>query len=48
MPFVGLEPQTFFYPGGCPKPVGLEETSDSRLASEYIITHANSQEQQQQ
>ncbi len=42
--FVGLEPQphTFFYPGRYPKPVRVEETSNSCLASECIITDANS------
>ena len=41
MPFVGLEPHTFCYPGRCPKPVRLEGTSHRRLASECIITDAN-------
>jgi hypothetical protein len=38
---VGLEPHTFYYPGRCPKPVRLEETSNPHLASECIITDAN-------
>ncbi len=42
MNFVGLASHIFCYPGRCPKPVTLEETSHSRLASEYIITDANS------
>jgi hypothetical protein len=40
-PFVGLELHTFCYPGKCPQPARLEETSNPRLASECIITEAN-------
>ncbi len=43
MTFVGLEPHTFCYPGRCPKPVRLEETSNPRWTSEYIITDVNRQ-----
>jgi hypothetical protein len=32
---------TFCYPGRCPQPVRLEETSNSRLASLYHISDAN-------
>jgi hypothetical protein len=42
--FVGLERHTFCHSGRRPKPVRLEETSDPRLASEYIITDAISKE----
>jgi hypothetical protein len=35
------EPHNFYYPGRCPKPVRLEETCKSRLASEYFLTDAN-------
>jgi hypothetical protein len=38
---MGLEPHTFCYPGRYPKPVMLEETPNSHLASEFIITNAN-------
>ncbi len=38
---MGLELHTFYYLGRCPKPVRLEETSKSRLASECIIADAN-------
>ncbi len=31
---MGLKPCSFWYPGRCPKPVRLEETSNPRLASE--------------
>jgi len=40
MPFLGLETHTFCYPDKCPKPVRLEETSNSPLASEFIIMDA--------
>jgi hypothetical protein len=36
-----LKLYTFCHPGKCVKPVRLEETSNPRLASEYIITNAN-------
>jgi hypothetical protein len=39
--FVGLELHTFCYPGRCPKPVRLEETSIPSLALECIIPDTN-------
>jgi hypothetical protein len=39
--FVGLEPHIFCYPGRCIKPVRLEQISNPRLVSEYIITDAS-------
>jgi len=36
----GTRTTHFLLSGRCPKPFRLEETSNSRLASEFIITNA--------
>jgi len=45
MTFMGLESHTFCYPGRFPKPVRLQEISNPRLASEYIITDRDVRDQ---
>lgn len=41
MSFVGLEPHTFCYLSRCLNAVRLEETTNLRLVSEWIITDTN-------
>jgi len=41
MPFMGLESHTFCYPDRGPEPVRLEEKSNHRSESEFIIADVN-------